>query len=109
MALQIGDYALFGKNKVKCIYLGETPNGNYMAVAQNCEDDFQNGRDFMVLLFNSVEEIVEPEYYYKYERLTDDDFIVTSSYVTVKVAEQCEYTEENGWYKIESSKRTWGH
>ena len=48
----------------------------------------------------------EPTYYYRYERL-DDGMIAQTSLYSDEYAKEYKYTEENGWRKILSSKRTW--
>jgi hypothetical protein len=52
----------------------------------------------------------EPTYYYQYETIVANGVIKqTTLYMTDEYAERLDYTETNGWFKIESSKREWKH
>ena len=48
----------------------------------------------------------EPTYYYRWEKLEDENSILTTPHVTDKFAKGMQYSEL-GWRRIESSKRTW--
>lgn len=64
---------------------------------------------FKVENYRIKPDVAEVIYYYQYETLTKNKVIIISYYVTEEYAKHLNYIEANGWYKIESSKRTWEH
>ena len=56
-------------------------------------------------------DVVEPVYYYQYEKISDSNngCISISDYMTDNFAIANCFTSVDGWFKIESSKREWGH
>jgi hypothetical protein len=65
---------------------------------------------YKINYYSSAEPIEEPVYYYQYEKLQHDGGIsISTRYLSDASAKHYEYTEVNGWYKIESSRRQWEH
>jgi len=62
-----------------------------------------------VSAFKYARPLKKEVYYYQYEKLYASGYISETVSITEEHAKDKGYTEENGWYKIESSKRTWGH
>ena len=58
--------------------------------------------------FRIKPDVVEPVYYYQYEKLFGDSIQITRHINYLAVA-QDNLTEDRGWFKIESSKREWEH
>ena len=65
-------------------------------------------REDIKYYLTSKPDIVEKVYYYQYEE-KDGGYIATSAHYSDKLAKLNKLTEANGWFKIESSKREWGH
>ena len=66
-------------------------------------------REDIKYYLTSKPDVVEPVYYYQYEKKYDIGTIeVSTAYYPDDKAIGYKYTEENGWFKIESSKREWG-
>ena len=65
-------------------------------------------REDIKYYLTSKPDVVEPTYYYQYECLTDGK-ITVSNYYSDYFGKLGHMTEANGWFKIESSKREWGH
>ena len=51
----------------------------------------------------------DPVYYYRWEYKSPDNVISLSHYMTIEYAKAQGYSEKDGWYRIDSSKRTWEH
>ena len=90
----------------KTIEVKTTPT-DWMIV-HNIANDI-NGNDYALSKYRIKPDVVEPTYYYQYEKL-DAGEICTLRHVSDTVArKELHCTEANGWFKIESSKRTWEH
>jgi len=106
--VKYGEYALFGTNREKRIFIGKY-NGKYHSVAESFTQDFKEGRNFKVISWDYMEPIIGPTYYYQYEKLEESECILTTEWMTEEYAKGHEYTELNGWYKVERGKREWSH
>ena len=65
-------------------------------------------RENIKYYLTSKPDVVEPVYYYQYEKRSRHS-IDTSDHIEEQDSAHMGFTEANGWYKIESSKREWGH
>ena len=61
-----------------------------------------------VVIYRIKPDVVEEVFYYQYEKLHAGR-IDDTCHVSEDRANRSNYTEANGWFKIESSKRTWEH
>ena len=68
-------------------------------------------REDIKYYFTSKPDVVEPTYYYQYEKVLDSNngCISISDYMTDNFAIANCFSSVDGWFKIESSKREWGH
>ena len=100
MSLKIGDYALFGADKKKRIYIGEV-NRKYLAVHIDDETRFKIGNIFQTIQWDSVEEILEPEYYYQWVYDNEEGEVTFSNYCTNEEADKPKQWQPKGgeWYR----------
>ena len=101
--LVVGEYALFGENKVKRIYLG-TFNERHLAVYTKDERMFNNCQNFNAVSWGTVEAIKpEPILETRWRMMRDYQSYTdcTNAYLNQKYIDSG-YKEEDGWYKGDS-------
>jgi len=101
MKIKMGDWALFGSNKSKRIYIGQYKD-KYLAVAQVHESAFKAGSDFNVIAWSIIEEIIIIERRYQWRSDSAKGRTIFSDYVSDELAERIGYTRDaTTWYKTD--------
>ena len=96
-----GDMVLIPYDKVQREFIAMTSNDKYLCWYDNKTN---------ASIWTKVEPIPEePTYYYQWESISNSGVISLSKYITDSFAILYDYTETYGWYRIDSSKRTWNH
>lgn len=86
-------------------------DGDYDEPAKKKSTSFKvwDGNKFVNYTFSKgAKPIKEEVFFYNYEKLEDGEIMITNP-MSKEYAETYDFTEENDWYRIESTKRKWEH